>query len=61
MDFLDKWKWLNFQEVRDQRVQGLTSENEKLTLTHILQKFYFFFKYLNTEVEQPIVHCDTSN
>lgn len=43
-------------------MQGLTSENEKLTLTHFLQKFAFFKKKgINTGVEQPRVYCDTSN
>lgn len=44
MAFLDKWKWLNFREVKDQSVQGLTNGNEKLALTHFPLKFEFFFK-----------------
>lgn len=44
MAFLDKWKWLNFQEVKNQSVQGLNSGNEKLAMTYFPPKSEIFFK-----------------
>lgn len=41
MASLGKWKWLNFQKVEDQSMQGWASENEKLVLTHFRPKFDF--------------------
>lgn len=65
MAFLNTWKWLHFQEAKDQeRHAGFDHWKWEVSIDTFSSKVRMFFlrkKHVHTEVVQSRVHCDTGN